>query len=81
MNLQDVLDKLTDHVSPRISVKQVEHFAQLIFSGKFRQFDYHWGNQAVYNSTTPPDYDLTKVTAPVYLYQGEEDLIISKTVS
>ena len=75
------MEKLASHISPRISVKQAVHFAQLVFSGKFRRFDYQWQNLDRYNSTTPPDYDLLKVAVPVYIYQGTEDLLISRHVS
>jgi hypothetical protein len=60
---------------------QLEHFLQLLFSGKFRQFDFQWRNLARYNSTSPPDYHLENVVAPVYLYHAAEDMLISRLVS
>ncbi|GLV35381.1 Lipase 4 [Carabus blaptoides fortunei] len=42
--------------------------------GKFRNFDYGTvGNLKIYNGTEPPDYDLSKVTAPVAIYCSEND--------
>ena len=51
------------------------HFAQLFRNGgKFQQFDHGaLKNLAFYGSTTPPEYDLSKVTVPTMLYSGDND--------
>lgn len=49
---------------------------QNFYSGGFRHFDYGWRNNAIYNSTQPPDYDLNVIKVPVYVYAGPWDLII-----
>lgn len=61
-------------------MRQLTHYAQSISSGKFRRFDYKWGNLAVYNSTTPPDYELANIVAPVYIYCAPEDALVSVKV-
>uniref|UniRef100_A0A1A9ZHI4 Lipase n=1 Tax=Glossina pallidipes TaxID=7398 RepID=A0A1A9ZHI4_GLOPL len=56
------------------SSNQVTHFLQLYVSRKFRKFD--WGekrNMALYGQTAPPDYNLSKLSAPVYLYSANKD--------
>ena len=68
------------HVSPFISLKQGLHFIQLSNSGYFRQYDYFEENTAHYNSSEPPDYNISSITAPVYLYRGEQDYLVSKLV-
>jgi hypothetical protein len=74
--------KMFEQLSPRVGVKQLLHFAQLIMSSRFRQFDYgSEKNLDIYNSTMPPEYDLTKVTAPIYIYVGQEDIIFNRKVS
>ena len=35
----------------------------------------------MYGQDTPPDYDLSKVTAPVALYWGDNDWLAQQTVS
>lgn len=60
---------------------QFTHYFQLLFSGGFRRFDYESRNFEHYNSETPPEYQLEKITAPVYLYHSAEDGIISRAVS
>ncbi|XP_017770541.1 PREDICTED: lipase 3-like [Nicrophorus vespilloides] len=57
------------------SSKQFLHYAQGIKSGIFRQFDYYSDekNNAMYGQPTPPNYDLSKVKAPVALYYGKND--------
>ncbi|GLV35382.1 uncharacterized protein CBL_01468 [Carabus blaptoides fortunei] len=62
------------HVPDSFSIKELAHFSQLVKSGRFRNFDYGTvGNLQVYNRTEPPDYDLSKVTAPVAIYCSEND--------
>ncbi|KAG5674587.1 hypothetical protein PVAND_004541 [Polypedilum vanderplanki] len=70
--------KMFEQLSPIVGVKQLLHFAQLIMTSKFQQFDYGRRNIEIYNSTTPPQYDLAKITAPIYLYIGEEDIIFNR---
>lgn len=49
--------------------------------GHFRQYDYgENGNLLKYGRSTSPDYDLSKVTAPGYLfYAGKDDLVDNST--
>ncbi|XP_060867445.1 uncharacterized protein LOC132942812 [Metopolophium dirhodum] len=58
------------------SVKVMTHYYQLILQDYFRKYDYgKIGNIKHYNSTSPPDYDLSKVIAPTYVYQSKHDII------
>ncbi|EEB09971.1 Gastric triacylglycerol lipase precursor, putative [Pediculus humanus corporis] len=73
---QAVLDVLLNHFSGGYSVKGVNHYAQLVQSGKFRQYDYgKLKNFIQYGSVKPPDYNLKNITAPTYLYLGKNDLL------
>nr|CAD7410796.1 unnamed protein product [Timema cristinae] len=41
---------------------------------KYREFSYGMiKNLAIYGSLTPPDYDLSKITAPVFLHWSDND--------
>ncbi|KAG5674586.1 hypothetical protein PVAND_004540 [Polypedilum vanderplanki] len=73
-----VLPHLINYMSPRVSVMQLTHYYQNMIANKFRQFDYKDKNFQHYNSTTPPDYNLSKITAPVYLYHAGNDRFISE---
>lgn len=56
------------------SSNQLIHFVQLAESKKFRQYD--WGekrNKKIYGQTTPPDYQLDRITAATYFYTGPND--------
>ena len=68
------------HISPFLSLKQGLHFIQLHESGYFRQYDYLAENTEHYNSSDPPDYNLSSIIAPVYIYRGVQDYFISKLV-
>jgi pimeloyl-ACP methyl ester carboxylesterase len=63
-------------MSPEVSMMQLLHFLQLHTSGKFQQFDHLDQNIIHYNSPNPPEYDLSKVTAPIHLYGGSQDNLI-----
>lgn len=56
---------------------QFTHFVQSMLSGKFRQYDHKSKNMKIYNLTSPPEYNLNNVKAPIYLYHGEDDAIVS----
>lgn len=53
---------------------QVVHYAQGINSGKFRMYDYGLvENLFKYGSISPPNYDLSAISAPVYLHYSQND--------
>ncbi|XP_012285753.1 lipase 3 isoform X2 [Orussus abietinus] len=66
------------HSPAGTSTRTVVHYAQEIQSGEFRQFDYGSStNKRVYNNTTPPSYDLTKINVPVAIYYADNDWLAS----
>lgn len=43
----------------------------------FQPYDFGWwGNYVRYGQIRPPAYDLSKVTCPVYLFYGPNDLLV-----
>ncbi|KFB45079.1 AGAP011992-PA-like protein [Anopheles sinensis] len=57
-----------------VSLKQLEHYRQIIASGRFHQFDYGYSvNLHRYHRDPPPDYCLWDVTARVSLHYGNKD--------
>lgn len=67
-------------MSDRVAMMQLHHFRQLAKSGTFSQFDFGRGNLRIYKSLKPPQYDLSKVKVPVYLYAASEDWLVSPKV-
>ncbi|XP_058462268.1 lipase 3-like [Malaya genurostris] len=62
------------------SMKELLHFAQLIWSKRFALFDYGVkGNLRLYGTQTPPDYRLDRVTVPVNIHYGLSDKIVDPT--
>ncbi|XP_050424325.1 gastric triacylglycerol lipase-like [Adelges cooleyi] len=58
------------------SVKVITHYFQLIRSDRFCKFNYgKLGNLKYYNSTKPPEYDLSKINVAVYILHAKVDLI------
>lgn len=71
---QTLIPVITTNVPAGCATRQFIHYAQEINSKKFRKYDYgFFGNLAEYGHTSPPDYDISKITAPVALYYGEND--------
>ncbi|XP_011880061.1 PREDICTED: gastric triacylglycerol lipase-like isoform X2 [Vollenhovia emeryi] len=70
------LTVIIGHVPAGASWKQFVHYGQgYINAGRFRQYDYGNvdKNLRKYNSTTPPDYQLEKITAPIALFSSDND--------
>uniref|UniRef100_V5GMQ9 Lipase n=1 Tax=Anoplophora glabripennis TaxID=217634 RepID=V5GMQ9_ANOGL len=60
-----------------LSMKELKHYLQLVKSGHFRQFDHgELNNLEIYKKSSPPDYDISRVTAPVALYYGKNDWLV-----
>ncbi|XP_014299329.2 lipase 1 [Microplitis demolitor] len=56
------------------SSKNILHFLQGITSQTFSKYDYgETKNLQVYNSSKPPEYNLSRVTSPVALIYSEAD--------
>ncbi|KAM8716820.1 hypothetical protein ACLKA7_003657 [Drosophila subpalustris] len=57
------------------SDRQFKHYLQLHKSKRFCQYDFGRDNRRIYGRSTPPDYALERVTAPVGLYYGGNDYL------
>merc|ERR1712071_284444 len=70
---------INGHFPAGTSVHTLVHFAQNHNSGEtFIPYNYgRRGNLKVYGQSKPPPYDLSRVTAPVYVFWGSNDLLIS----
>nr|XP_023025813.1 lipase 3-like [Leptinotarsa decemlineata] len=65
-----------DHMPAGTGMKVFMHFIQEIRSKKFCRYDYGTsGNMKKYGQTSPPNYDLKKITAPVYIIYSENDML------
>lgn len=63
------------------STKQFLHYAQGIQSNKFRQFNLgRTKNLAKFGTPEPPDYNLSRVIAPVALWYASNDWLVSPKV-
>ncbi|KAF9803061.1 hypothetical protein SFRURICE_012306 [Spodoptera frugiperda] len=70
-----MLPVIMGHAPAGISVRQLAHYGQGIAAGHFRRYDQgsRMANYRAYGSFTPPPYDLSKVTAPVFLHYSDND--------
>ncbi|XP_056648775.1 lipase 3-like [Diorhabda sublineata] len=65
---------IVGHAPAGASTKQILHYGQEISSGHFRQYDFGViENLRKYGAMQPPDYDLSKVSAPVFLFFSYND--------
>ncbi|XP_046626354.1 lipase 3-like isoform X1 [Neodiprion virginianus] len=77
-----MLPIIVKHMPAGASTRQVIHYGQEINSGKFRQWDYGLlFNQVQYGRLTPPDYELSRITAPVHLLYSDNDWMAAVEVS
>jgi len=68
------IENLTAHFPAGVSAKELVHYAQLIRSDNFRDFDYGpEGNLKEYGQKTPPAYDVANIKVPTALLIGEKD--------
>ncbi|OXU17327.1 hypothetical protein TSAR_001742 [Trichomalopsis sarcophagae] len=75
---QTLMPVILSHSPAGASTKTIVHYGQEISSGRFQRYDYGpEGNLAMYNSTRPPDYDLSKLSVPVALFWSENDWLAS----
>lgn len=64
------------HFPAGAATDQLLHYAQEIDSGRFCQFDHGYvENMLRYNSAVPPSYNTSRITAPLYFFYSEGDLI------
>eukprot|EP01135_Chromosphaera_perkinsii_P010183 Nk52_evm49s2039 gene=Nk52_evmTU49s2039 len=72
------LSVLFSHTPDRSSCKSIVHFAQCMRSGGFHDFDYKKeGNLKRYGTTSPPHFDLSKISCPVALFWGTHDSLLN----
>lgn len=73
-----LLPEIVKRTPAGVSVRQVLHYVQAVRSHKFCQYDYgRFGNMMKYKAKVPPEYSLKSVKAPVYLYYGANDWLVS----
>ncbi|XP_066998922.2 lipase 3 [Anabrus simplex] len=70
------LPVILGHTPAGAATKEFLHYGQTTHSKKFRKYDYGLlGNMKRYGSIHPPEYKLNKITAPVALHYGVNDLL------
>ncbi|KZS10880.1 putative Lipase 3 [Daphnia magna] len=76
---EDLIPLMGSNYLMGTSVPVIAQFAQNYAAGEiFQAYDYGWkGNLMQYGSTKPLKYDLGKVTAPVYVFSGGNDRIVT----
>lgn len=75
---KSMLSFYIDHLPAGCSTQSFVHYTQLKISGNDTFSRYDWGpeeNLERYGQATPPEIDLTKVTAPTVLYVGDSDTV------
>lgn len=60
---------------------QLTHYYQNMINDNFRMFDRKEDNMLYYNASIPPEYVLSNVVAPAYLYHASLDLFASARVN
>lgn len=74
----EFIPEVSPETQHKISSKQFIHYVQISKSGMFRQYDYKEDNLKVYNTSTPPNYNLKNVKAPTFIYSGSMDTLTNE---
>lgn len=61
------------------ATKQVLHYSQETQSGFFRQYDYLLDNINIYGQMFPPNYGISRIKAPTFLFYSNNDWLSSPT--
>jgi lysosomal acid lipase/cholesteryl ester hydrolase len=70
----DMFPVIIGHTPAGSSVRNIVHYAQGVNSKVFRKFNHgKEKNLELYGQEEPPHYDISKITAPVAFYWGEND--------
>ncbi|CAH0667735.1 unnamed protein product [Chilo suppressalis] len=65
------------HAPAGSSIRQISHFGQNIRFDTFRRFNHNrLTNILQYGSATPPDYNLSRITVPAYIYYATMDSLV-----
>lgn len=67
------MQNILENLPAGSSIRQMLHYVQNAQSGKFNMYDYGLENLVKYGQLSPPEYNLTAVTAPVYLHYANND--------
>lgn len=67
------------HYPAGASIRQILHYGQIMLQdGKFRRYNFgQKKNQKLYGTSMPPEYDLSKIATPVYVYYGQSDNLVT----
>ncbi|CAG9864403.1 unnamed protein product [Phyllotreta striolata] len=70
----DLIPTIIGAASGRASLLQLTHYMQIIRTNYFGQFDHGpKKNMKIYGNSTPPAYDLNKISAPMAVYYAPKD--------
>lgn len=70
------------HYPSGTSVKNIEHFAQGVRSGRFSPYDNgKTKNMEIYNESSPPEYKLSGFNVPTYIFYSKDDLLADLKVN
>lgn len=78
---QQLLSIAMGHSPAGSSSGDLLHYSQGVNSGLFRKYNYGRAENLLrYGQETPPEYDISKITAPVALYWGQNDWLAAPAV-
>lgn len=63
-----------------LSIYQLKQYLQIANSNKFEKYNFGILNIKNYGKNKPPTYDLNKISVPVCLLYGENDILFNKNV-
>lgn len=69
------------HLADNVSVRQLIHLQTLVQKKSFVMYDYgKWKNFDIYGMHQPPEYDLSRLIAPVAIMGATNDALVTYEV-
>lgn len=73
---RNLIPLIVGHDPAGVATKQIIHYGQEVNSGRFAKFDYGIEeNRRRYGNDLPPDYDLSNIRVPIYIFYSLGDLV------
>jgi len=70
---------ILEHEPSGTSVTNMLHWRQLVLTAKFNKFDYGTsGNMLHYGQPSPPDYNVSNINVPLYMFMGTHDNFVDE---
>lgn len=77
--MKETIPVLFNQLPGGTSLKTLTYISEAV-RGQFRKYDYGGRNIHLYGDSTPPEYNVSKIEVPVFVFYASHDWATSKPV-